>query len=305
MTRRAALTALGLAACATPTPTSTEPPGEDNRVIRGAILDGGFGARLASDGERLWIGAPFSGIVYDAKGAPVAEGAAGSFTGAGLAWTAGGLAVGAPVPGSVGVDGKVVLSEAGVGGIVTPGPGGWVASTPTGWVAADGTRGELGRRPDALLFDGTTVFAGAAFGPVASWSGSTPAPRASENDEAGTTLLLCDTDGDGTTEVLVGAPGSGEVRASGVVVASGSGRFGAALACGTTPGVLYVGAPAAGALHAGALYVVDHRGPPTAVLVGAARDELGTAVAVADGWVYAGAPGPADAAGYVRGVPEP
>jgi len=301
MIRRAALAALGLAACA----TAPQTPGEGNRLIRGLVPDGGFGARLATDGERLWIAAPFAGIVYAAAGGPVAEGAAGSFTGAGLAWTAEGLAVGAPVPGTVTVDGQIELSEAGVGGIVVVGPGGWVASTPTGWVAADGTRGDLGRCPDALLFGGSTVLAGAAFGPVATWSGSTPTPRTTETDEAGATLLLCDTDGDGTTEVVVGAPGSGEVRTRGVVIASGSGRFGAALACGTAPGVLYVGAPADGELHAGALYVVDHRGTPAPILVGAPFDELGTAVAVAAGWVYAGAPGPAAAPGYVRGVPEP
>jgi hypothetical protein len=179
----------------------------------------------------------------------------------------------------------------------------WVASTPTGWRASDGSRATLGRRPDALAWlpDGA-VLAGAAWGATWSWTGAAAEARAAANDERGYALVVC-RGADGVDVPWSGAPGAGTVvPAGGAPVGPGTGRFGAALACGSTPGVLWVGAPAADT-HAGALYRVED-GAYVRVAAGAPGDELGTAVLVTGGRVLVGSPGPAASTGRVDAWPE-
>ncbi len=272
----------------------------------GTVLDGGFGARLAANHSVVYAAAPFAGGVYrldDAGPVEVSAGAPGSFFGAGLAMSGGVLVVGEPVPGRVWADGVVVAEEAGIGGLLAAGPGGWVASTSTGWLAADGTRGELGRRPHALLEDQAVVVAGAAFGETSTWRDATPSPRTTRGDEAGFALLHCDTDRDGVSEVVVGAPGRGVILVDGRAYGPGTGRFGAALACGSTPGELYVGAPAAGTLHEGAVFRLVGLGEPELLQSGEPFDELGSALTIDGSRLYIGAPGPAAGAGRVVSLP--
>ncbi len=182
-----------------------------------------------------------------------------------------------------------------------------MASTPTGWRAADGTRLELGRRPDALLnAAGVGVIAGASLGEHPFWNAvGEAAPRFDVNDEMGFALAECAA-ADGSENLYFGAPGRGEIFGfitDPAYFGPGTGRFGASIACGTEPGVLWVGAPAAED-HAGAVYRVDALGETTLVLSGAPLDELGTALVVAGGRLYVGAPGPASGAGYALAVAE-
>lgn len=274
----------------------------------GTRRDGGFGARLAAGGGAVYAAAPFAARVYrldDAGPVLVAAGAAGSFFGAGLTTDEGALLIGEPLPGRVWADGAVIAEETGLGGVLAADAGRWLASTPTGWLAADGSRGSLGRRPDALLDDQGVVVAGAAFGETSTWRGATPGARLTPGDEAGFALLRCDVDGDGVVEVVVGAPGQGVIVVDGQAHGPGTGRFGAALACGSTPGALYVGAPATGTLHAGAVFRLMRLGEAELLHAGDALDEAGTALAVGGGRLYIGAPGPAASAGRVVALAEP
>ncbi len=273
----------------------------------GSVVDGGFGSRLAAGADTVYASAPFAARVYrldDAGPVEVSAGTTGSFFGAGLAMQHGVLLVGEPVPGRVWADGKVVAEEAGLGGVVAARQRGWVASTATGWLAADGTRGALGRRPDALVDDQGVIVAGAAFGEFSIWRADVPGMRLAPGDEAGFALVRCDVDGDGVWEVVVGAPGRGVLLVGEAAYGTGTGRFGAALACGTSPGVLYVGAPSEGTLHAGAVFRLARLGEPELLRAGDPLDELGTALAVSEGRVYIGAPGPAAGAGRVVALPE-
>lgn len=289
----------------------TASPGLGRTTWSGPAIDVGFGSRLATDGDRVYAGSPFGARVDElaVSGALTAAGTGvtGSFFGAGVAVIDGQLWVGAPGAGELWGDGKLVASEAGLGGVVIAGPSGWVATTASGWVATDGARLELGRRPDALLYaDGLGVISGAALGEHPFWNAEgEAAPRFEANDEMGFALAEC-LAADGAVRDYFGAPGRGEIF--GFITdpsyfGPGTARFGAAMACGTEPGVLWVGAPAAED-HAGAVYRVDGDMTITQVLSGNPLDELGAALVVAGGRVYVGAPGPASGAGYVIAVPE-
>lgn len=295
-------------ACAPSPPTPASVPAWGTAAWEGEVPNGGFGARLASDGERAWIGAPFACAVYavepGGRPSPFFEGAPASFCGAGL----GAGVVGAPAGGDDGegavyVNGAAVATGSNIGGVVVGDATSWVASTAWGWRDSDGHDGVLGTRPDALVLLDGEVVAGAAFGGVATWRGTIPELRAAD-DQRGYALAACDADGDGDVELVVGAPGTGTLDSEGVTVQHGSGRFGAALACGE-PGVVYVGAPAEGELHQGAVYRVERLGTPTLVATGRELDELGSALAVASGHLLVGAPGPAASPGSVRVVPLP
>ncbi|MBM4369826.1 MAG: hypothetical protein FJ102_26690, partial [Deltaproteobacteria bacterium] len=257
--------------------------------------DGGFGARLASDGTRAWVAAPWACAVHavDPGEAPVTifEGPRDTFCGLGLApglW-------GAPGNGGALYASTTALATGSqLGGVIAGNADAWVASTATGYRDQAGRDTTLGTRPDALLLDGT---AGAAHGDVSVWVDGVPEPRTTPGDERGYALARCDADGDGDTELIVGVPGLGLVEIDGVPVGPGTGRFGASLACGS-PGTIYAGAPAAGALHHGAAYAITG-GTAVEVATGNELDELGTALAVASGHLLVGAPGPAASPGRV------
>ncbi len=274
----------------------------------GQVPDGGFGSRLASDGSRVWASSPFAARVDEltTRGALgnslTSEG--GSFFGAGLATVGGALAVGSPGRGELLVDGVIVATEPGLGGVVASDGTRWAASTPSGWRSSDGAIGTLGRRPDALVWSEGAVVAGAAFGTTAMWAGVPMVAHArnAATDELGFALASCP-DKNGAGVVWAGAPGAGTiVPAGGAPLGPGTGRFGAAIACGSEAGVLFVGAPGADE-HAGALYRVEG-GAAVQVLSGAESDELGTAVLVAGGRVFVGAPGGAESPGRVLAIPE-
>lgn len=282
------------------------PPAPDEWT--GPVADGGFGSRLAASGDRVWAGSPFAARVDEllpagAVGNSV-TGASGSFFGSGLAVVGGLLAIGVPVRGEVLIDGAVVATLPGMGGVIAADGDRWVASTPTGWRSVDGAMGNLGRRPSALAWSGDEVLAGAAHGQTALWSGSAAiaTPRVAPTDEQGFALAVCPDD-TGAARVWSGAPGAGViVPAGGASLGPGSDRFGAAMACGSDPGVLWVGAPAHDA-HAGALYRVEG-GEAVRVLTGAAGEELGAALIVSGGRVFVGAPGYQQGRGRVLARPE-
>ena len=282
------------------------PPAPD--AWAGPVADGGFGSRLAASGDRVWAGSPFAARVDELLPAGAVgnsiTGESGSFFGSGLAVVGGLLAIGVPVRGEVLIDGAVVATLPGMGGVITADGERWVASTPTGWRSFDGAMGNLGRRPSALAWSGDEVLAGAAHGHTALWSGSAAiaTPRVEPTDEWGFALAVCP-DASGAAQVWSGAPGAGVlVPAGGASLGPGSDRFGAAIACGSDPGVLWVGAPAADA-HAGALYRVE-AGEAVRVLTGAAGEELGAALVVSGGRVFVGAPGHEGGRGRVLARPE-
>ncbi len=268
----------------------------------GTVPDGGFGARLASDGTRAWVAAPWACAVYavDPGESPVAifEGERDTFCGLGLApglWGAPGQG------GTIYAEGTALATGDSLGGVIAGASTAWVASTATGYRDQAGRDVVLGTRPDALLLEGGEVIAGAAHGEVALWVAGVAEARSTPGDERGYSLARCDSDGDGDEERIVGVPGLGLVEIDGAALGPGTGRFGAALACGP-PGTVYVGAPTSGALHHGAVYVV-HNGVATELATGNELDELGTALAVASGHLLMGAPGPAASAGRVVVMP--
>lgn len=268
----------------------------------GTVPDGGFGARLASDGTRAWVAAPWACAVYvaDPGDPPVAifQGERDTFCGLGLAaglWGAPGQG------GALYADGAPLATGDQLGGVIAGTTAAWVASTATGYRDQDGRDTTLGTRPDAILLDGDEVVAGSAHGDVSLWVNGVPQSRSTPGDERGYALARCDSDGDGDEERIVGVPGLGRVEIEGAALGPGTGRFGAALACGA-PGTVYVGAPASGALHHGAVHVVQD-GVATELATGNELDELGTALAVASGHLLVGAPGPAASAGRVVVLP--
>jgi hypothetical protein len=160
------------------------------------------------------------------------------------------------------------------------------------------------------------VVAGFRAGPTALVVDGRPVARAHEGDEAGLALAVCDVAADGEEDLVVGAPGSPDAEGGpggavylldpealpdtlGAVAPwlRGSGRFGAALACGDA-GTLHVGAPMAGTLAEGARYVVT-RGILGAAPVETGRpgDQLGFSMTSGDDALVVGAPGGADTSG--------
>ncbi len=288
----------------------THDGGVERARWNGPAPDIGFGSRLATDGVRVFAGSPLGARVdeleEDGRLTAAGSGGPGSFYGAGLLIVEGVPLVGAPGVGELSRNATIVAQEAGLGGVVAAGPGGWVASTSSGWLAGDGSRLDVGRRPDTLLdVAGVGVVAGASLGPHSLWRADGWAlPREVPGDGLGFALIECP-DAEVQARLILGAPGVGSLTALGLAERIGplAGRFGAAIACGSTPGTLWVGAPAT-ADHAGALYRIDAWTTVTQVLAGGPLDELGTAVVVADGRVFVGAPGAANMRGYVLAVPE-
>lgn len=276
----------------------------------GRFADEGYGSRIARNGATVAVGAPFGGRVYFGETVVISEPEA-SFVGAGLTAFGHGFLVGAPGTGRV-----VMLDNSGrmtpisgdllgSGGVIAAQGATWTASAAHGLRLSDGSTKPLEERPDSIAFlsDGTLVI-GCARGTVAAWIGAVAVGRVSVEDEAGYAVIVGDVDGDGQDDVVVGAPGMGEVRiydtygALQATIQGEGGRFGAAVALGES-GELWVGAPMFGANVRGAVYRVRDLGPAERIYEGEAGDQLGTAVVTGHGNVIAGAPGLAEEAGSV------
>ena len=285
--------------------------------IAGTTDDDGFGSAIAANLTTAWIGAPHGepATVYQYKDeslsvAFTAAGRAGSH----LSITLEGLWVGAPLT-SDGA-GAVLDQEgelrfeglAGVGIAVSPAGGGAYAHE-NGWMALDGRGATLPARPTAIAEADGVIGVGIAHGDVALVVDSRPLARPAPYDEAGFALAVGDVDGDGSTDWLLGAPGSATVTAyassdlSPIQTWTGEGRFGAALAvCDLDQDGhddLVVGAPLAGAT--GSVHWFPSFGPlstPLASTWPTVRG-LGTALDCAGEVLYAGAPGDAGTQGAV------
>ncbi len=299
-------------------------------TIRGSGEDG-FGHAVWL-GERLLVGAPFSGervgalpdgaaytfdvtwasdATLDASSGGRLAGGPSAALGAALASDPAGTWIAAPGAGTlVDAAGAVVLEVPELGGAVAARDGRLAVRTRDGaW--ADGRSSALGRRAEALawLADGTLVV-GHRHGEVAVRVGARTIARASLVDEAGAALLVADVDGDGDEDLVVGAPGSGRVYVvdpadppasfdPSTAIGPGDGRFGAALGS-TAAGVLEVGAPMYGADAQGAVYRLDGLGPPSILAIGeSAGASFGAALHGTPRGLAVGAPG----AGLVRVLP--
>jgi hypothetical protein len=280
---------------------------------RGDAADEWFGARVLFDAGVLVVGAPFRHADGEPPAGRVAmgretvlTGAPGDLLGRDLARLDDGtVLVTAPGVGEVrDIGGTVLAAGTGVGGALAARGDRWVTTTLDGARWDDGTEVDLGGRPDALLVlaDGRLV-AGFARGDTAIRIGDVSLPRPSAQDEAGAVLALWSTGG--REVVAVGAPGAGRVYlldpaapAWGQPLASGTGRFGGALA--TAPAELYVGAPMDGTEAQGAVYAVSRDGAVRSLLVGTVPgDQLGTSLATTHDVLAVGSPGDVGTPGTV------
>jgi hypothetical protein len=223
--------------------------------------------------------------------------------------------VGAPGVGEVrdAVTGEVRYRAPGAGGRLAARGSAWITRTHAGVVRVDpDATVEVvtpSRAESLLVWDDTTWIVGMPTGDVAililrADGGShaiarAPAPVGAYPDEAGWALAACDLDQDGQRELLVGAPGAGRVLrvddlsvttlSTANVLATGTGRFGAALACDRN--TLWVGAPMAGTEAQGAVHAMRD-GTVRLLFEGDATDaQLGFALHAADDVLVAGAPG--------------
>ncbi len=274
-------------------------------TLSGSRLDEGYGSSLLFAAGTLYIGAPYAdggaGAVY-AGSEKIRTGQPGEHLGTALAWE-GALVIGASGLGNIYLGEHLLLTGQGMGGALLSGP--LVSNHALGtWSSIGWTR--YGQRPYGLARDANgAIYAGFARGPVGIQSGEKTVTQAT-GEELGYALLWGDADGDGSEELIAGAPGVNEVRLYDAqlrekarIVGSG-GRFGAALAL-AGPGRLYVGAPNAGAEVQGAVWRVDRGGSPVLLWEGeAAEDMLGFALLAGSSYVVAGAPGAATSTGYVR-----
>jgi hypothetical protein len=289
----------------------------------GTNAGSGFGARIAVSESSAWVAAPFAApqvFLLRGSGDPllVHESDPGSFLGIGMAALSDGtLALGAPgqeggrlVTGNPAVE---VASGNGVGGVVAAEGNEWVTSTADGWLRSDGATGSFGRRPDALaLADDGTVYAGFAWGDLAFAAGTTRRePRAEVDDEAGFAITVCTNRDSGSVYAVVGLPGAGimawwDGRDLQPIGGPGLGRFGASIACNPADSdSFYVGAPASGDNHAGAVYRYNLSGDGTRVLEGEEGDEMGWALAAIGDTLFVGSPGFDGGRGRVQSLPLP
>ncbi|MCP4803956.1 MAG: hypothetical protein GY913_09015 [Proteobacteria bacterium] len=242
---------------------------------------GGFGFRLATDGETIWTSAPWG----DEARVHV-----------------------------LGEADPVAVGSTSFGYTLVPGP---AASTPfeddvvvwrtepiemlaTGTMSSfEGVTTEHPLPPSDLVWWREQPVAGFARGEFALWIDGQFVGRDEPGDGAGSSLCVTDIDGDGVNELLVGAPGAGrvDVYVDGALTPflEGTGRFGAALDCG--PGRVAIGAPETEPARSGAVHVWE--GDLVEALVGEPGDRLGTSVLLTGDLVYAGAPGGSAADGAV------
>ena len=290
----------------------------------GQSTDEGYGTAVVVAGDTVYVGAPYAsdaglaaGRVY-LEGKRLLTGGAGDRLGRSLALRDdGSLLVGAPGVGEVrGTDNVALLKEPGAGGCLAARGAAWATGTLQGatrWTGATFDAVPWGAPASSLVFlDDGRLVGGFTYGSAAlRLEDGTSVSRAQPQDEAGYSLLLADVDGDGASDLLVGAPGAGRVyildpahlpaglEDARFIEAAGP-RFGTSLAS-PRPGVLYVGAPMAGTEAQGALWRVDAPGTPNLVLSGAAAgDQLGVSLAIrADGALLLGSPGAAGVPGAV------
>ena len=226
---------------------------------------GGYGFRLASDGERVWTSAPWgeTGDVYVLGEAdPVATG------GTSYGYT---LASG-PVADEPFTDGVTARIEG-------------ASATATTTTFGDVTT-EHPSPPSALAWADDAPVVAFLRGDHALWVDGLLVAR--DVPLQGEAVCAADIDEDGVTEVLVGGGDRVDVLGDGVLepFLQGEGRFGAALAC--DDGVLVIGAPQARA-QAGVVWAW-RGGELTELLVGEVGDGLGASVLLVGDRVYAGAP---------------
>lgn len=285
----------------------------------GETPGGGLGASLTASGGRAWAGAPWGdlGAVWalGAALAPSLDGHALPTLGFSLARSdAGVLAAGAPL--AVSGIGALVRSDSTAVALEGPVLGGRIAWSGESLWAVGGDRIWRGGSAENLparagglaVRDGAAVV-GLPRGDTALWVDGERWDRPQDSDEAGFAVCVADLDGDGRDDLAVGAPGSSRVHLvlgdadslTDVVIQGPEGRFGHALACAEQ--TLVVGAPLAQGGR-GAVWLLDDplaqldAGEP--VLVGQSdSDQLGAAVAVDSGQIWAGAPGADAGAGRV------
>lgn len=293
----------------------------------GLSADEGYGSAIAGGGDAAggpYVGAPYAGdgglaagSVY-LGGLRLLDGSPGDRLGRALALRADGtLLVGAPGPGEVrGLDNVPLLAEAGAGGCLAASGTSWATGTRLGatrWTGAGFSAVPWGAPAASLVFlDDGRLVGGFVYGAMAlRLDDGTSVARVQPQDEAGYVLLLADADGDGASDLLVGAPGAGRVYvldpahlpaslADARTIEAAGGRFGASLAV-PRAGTLFIGAPMAGEEAQGAVWRVDGLGAPGLVYTGpSAGDQLGASLAVGpDGTLLMGSPGAATVPGAV------
>jgi hypothetical protein len=287
-----------LLACTSVDPNlTTELPPVDTEWV-GQVQDEGFGATLAASatGDVLVTGAPWAGgRVYALESGGAVSVALDGTPSLGV-----GLAVRDGVQACAPADGQ------GCSGRVRALPQG-LAVLRGDQVRVDGqdVACGVGRMSDVASMDGALVCAGTRDRTaVATSEGQVLAQRTEPGDGLGHVLCASDLNGDGTDELVVGAPGLDQVwiwtdLESQPTVVQGSGRFGQDVACGK--GMAAVGAPLHG--DGGAAWVFE--GDPATwsvqdpVIQGSSREQLGASVLIVRKAVFVGAPGTPTTTGRV------
>jgi hypothetical protein len=211
--------------------------------------DDGFGWAMHWDGHRLYMSAPGSSSLSSVKGdGPLVEEKIGLGDGTALHSHQGVLFVsqsrseggrGVLPDGTTG-QGAAARAQLSMGEshLVLDGRGIW----------QDGSHQDLGLWGSALIkLDEEWVVSASQGSPALRTQSGLSLERLSELDEAGASMVACDVDGDGSQELVLGAPGAGQIyiykglEASPQLLGSGEGRFGQSLACGAQG--LAIGAP--------------------------------------------------------------
>ena len=294
------------------------PQGPQTAYWAGTSAGSAFGSTVAAADPGAWVGSPSEsgGEVFrirDGSRSLVLEGGSDLGLGLVLAWDeALGVAVGAPLAsagaGSVldETQTALVAGEPGesLGAALLPTPDGWWAAG-NGVLRSDSDSLALPSRPRALVSFQGQVVAGLPFGDAALWTESGTLDRPATGDEAGTSLCVGDVDGDGTEELLVGAPGSNTVYLVRSLSESldeastwtaNAGRFGQSVACRDSEA--WIGAPLYGESARGALYRVEAEGDLEVFLEGQTPgSQLGFSLSASADEVWAGAPGTGDTKG--------
>ena len=213
--------------------------------------DDGFGWAMHWDGARLYMSAPASGTLASVAGdGPLVEEDIGLGAGTSLHTHQGELFISQ----SLAENGKGLLPDGSSGQgaasraqlsigdrhIVLDGQGLWDA----------GSHLDRGFWGSALVeFDGGWVASASQGSPLLMTESGLRLERLSPTDEAGASMQACDVDGDGSTELVLGAPGAGQIyiystlSAEPLVLGPQAERFGQSLACGKEG--LAIGAPMA------------------------------------------------------------
>lgn len=213
--------------------------------------DDGFGWDMHWDGARLYMSAPGSGTLASVAGAmPLVQEEIGLGDGTSLHTHQQGLFISQSLAqGGMGVlpdgsTGQGAASRAqlsmGESQLVLDGQGIW----------QDGTHQDLGIWATALVeFEGEWVVSASQGTPALLTQSGVSLERIAPLDEAGASMQSCDVDGDGSPELVLGAPGAGRIYVYSslteepLILGPQTGRFGQSLACGAQG--LAIGAPLA------------------------------------------------------------